>query len=69
MDWGVENGDLGGGHFFMKNHTLYEVNNNNFIYSTKKRDVNVPNIYAIKDTGLKDGGDFYVMLPTSILGQ
>ena len=44
MDGDVENVDASGGHCFMNNHTLYEANNNNSIYSTNKRDGNAPNI-------------------------
>ena len=35
--------------FFMNNHTLYEANNTNFMYSTKERDENVLNVSEIED--------------------
>ena len=44
MDWGVENGDVSGGHCFMNSHTLFEANNHNSVDSTNKMDVNVPNL-------------------------
>ena len=43
-DWGFENGDVSGGHCFMKIQTIYEAKNYNSIDSTNKRDGNAPNI-------------------------
>ena len=39
----VENGDFIGCCCYMNSHTLSESNNQNFVYSTKKMDENVPN--------------------------
>ena len=52
MYWGVEIVDFMGGHFFMNSQNLFEAKNQNLIYFTKKRDVNVPNISKIEDTVL-----------------
>ena len=53
----------------MNSHALYEAKNNNSIDCTKKRDVNVPNISEMEDTGLQDGVDIDAMLSASTLFQ
>ena len=65
MYGGVENGDLSSRFFLINHHTLSEVNNNNSIDSTKKRDGHFPNVSEIEDTGLKDGVDIDAMLSVS----
>ena len=52
MNWGVENCDVSGNNFYMNSHTIYEKKNHNYIYYTKKRDGNPPNLSAIENTGL-----------------
>ena len=53
----------------MNNHTISGANNNNTVYSTKKRDGNVPTISEIEDDGFQYGVDIDVMLPASTLHQ
>ena len=66
MEWGVENGDVSGGHF-MNIHTISEKKNQNRIDSTKKRDGNVPNVSEMEDSGLRDGVYIDIILPASTL--
>ena len=47
MDWYVKTGDVSNEIFLMNRQTLYESKNQNSIYSTKKRDGNVPNVSKI----------------------
>ena len=65
MDGGVENVNVSSRFFKMNHHTLSEVNNNNSIDSTKKRDGHFPNVSEIEDTGLQDGVDVDAMLYVS----
>ena len=44
IDGDVENGDVSGGNCFMNGHTISDANNLSSIYSTKKREENIPNI-------------------------
>ena len=69
MYWGIDNGDVSGEHCLMNSQNLFESMKKNYIDSTKKRAVNVPNVSEIKDNGLHDGVDIDVMLPASTLHQ
>ena len=48
----VENGGVSGGHCFIKGHNISEANNPSYIYSTKKRDENFPDVSEMKYSGL-----------------
>ena len=69
MNWGVENGYVSSGNFYMNRHTLSEVDNHNYIYSRNKRDENSPKLSAMEDTGLQNGVDIDVIIPASTLHQ
>ena len=60
---------MSGGHFFINSHALSEAKNNSSIYSTNKRDGNVPNVSEMEDNGLQYGVDINYMLSTSTLHQ
>ena len=57
MYWGVENGDVGGGHCFVNSHTLSEANKLSSFNSTNKRDSEFSNVSETEDTGLQDDVD------------
>ena len=69
MNWGVENGDFCGDHWYMNIHTIFEANNHNSIDDTKKRDENVPNLSEMENNWLQDGVEIDVMLPASKIHQ
>ena len=52
MNWGIENGDVSCGHYYMNSHTISEVNNNKYIDYTKKGDENASNLSTMEYTGL-----------------
>ena len=47
----VENVDVSGGHCFNNSKNLSETNNQNYIYSTKKRNGKFPNVSEMEDSG------------------
>ena len=49
-DEDVEHGDVRGWNCFMNIHTLSEAKKLSYLYSTKKRDLNVPNVSEMEDT-------------------
>ena len=69
MNWGIENGDVSCGNYYMNSHTISEVNNNKYIDYTKKGDENASNLSTMEYTGLQDGVDIDVTLPVSTLDQ
>ena len=67
MNMGVENFDVNGGNCYMNIITVFEANNHNSIYSTKKIDEIYPYRSEIENTGLRDGVDIYAVIPLSTL--
>ena len=65
----VENGGVSGGHCFIKGHNISEANNPSYIYSTKKRDENFPDVSEMKYSGLQGGVGIYNMFYTFTLHQ
>ena len=53
----------------MSSHTLSEAKNQNSVYSTNKRGVNVSNVSEMEGTVLKDGVDIDAMLSSSTFHQ
>ena len=55
MNMGVENFDFNGGYYYMNSPTVYESNNHNFVYSTKKGYEIFPNRYEMENNLLQCG--------------